>query len=356
MKRRQVLLATGGTVAIAGCIGDQEEPTGDRTEEEETEGPESEAEEPTEEEPEEEESEEEDPEEPEPAEFEITDLVVEPTEVSPGESFSVAVTVGNIGDEGGSYTVELQIDSGVEDATDIELEGGQQTTVKFEFSIDDPGSYDVSVGESLRTLQVVAEPEIILENRGLASADTVFHDTYAEAVVENIGDHRSGRVELTVRWIDDSGSVVGEDSTSIPTLGAGERWIARVGNSREENEISDFELVGEYDVSAGTLPDGMSVADSTFNIEDEFSGSITAEIDNTRDESLFMASFRGNIYNNNGDVLTGTQTLESAISPGEDIFFELSLSSTRAVHRINKAVDHQVLLTGSETTDIRQFE
>ena len=334
MKRRNVLIGLG-FVPLAGCIGNEKETaeptegsdgsTGKTTEESESAG------------------------------FEITDLTIEPTKISPGASTSVEATVENVGGVSGSYSVELQVNSNIEDTTEIELEPGEQEVVEFTFSAESSGSYQVSVGRLQKTLQVVAEPEMSIEDKGLNSADTVFHNSYAEARVENTGDSRSGTVELTVRWFDDSGSFVGEDSTSIPTLDTGESWVARVGSSKEENEISDYEFIGEYELTAGDSPDGISVANSSLSIEDEFSGRITAEAENTRNESLFMASFRGNIYNSEGDVIAGSQTLESDISAGEDLFFELSLSSTRAVHRIDKATDHQVLLTQTESSDTRNF-
>lgn len=44
------------------------------------------------------------------------------------------------------------------------------------------------------------------------------------------------------------------------------------------------------------------------------------------------------------------------ISPGEDLFFELSLSRTRIVHRITDATDHEVLVTKSENNETRQIQ
>jgi len=335
MRRREILIGIGCT-PLAGCIGNQKEPAESTGESNES-------------------TEEQSTEKSETAEFETTDLVIKPTKVSPTESASVTATIENVGEKGGMHTVELQIDSNIEDATEIELEAGEKSAVEFNFSTEKSGSYEVSVGRLQRTLQVAAEPELTIEDNGLASADTVFHNTYAEATVENTGDSRSGTVELTVRWFDDSGSFVGEDSISVPTLDAGESWIARVGSSKEENEISDYEFTGKYELTAGDSPDGISVKDSSLSIKDEFNGKITAEADNTRDESLFMASLRANIYNDDGNVIAGTQTLESDIPPGEDLFFELSLSSTRAVHRINKATDHQVVLTQTESADTQRF-
>lgn len=128
-----------------------------------------------------------------------------------------------------------------------------------------------------------------------------------------------------------------------------------MGTSREKEEIGDFELHGEYDVSPGSSLAGLTVADSSLNVEDEYSGTISSEINNSRNESVFMVSFSGVIYDDKGRVIGGRETRESDVSPGEDLFFDVSLSSTRTVHRISKADDHAVLVTESESAETRQF-
>ena len=237
MRRRRILFATFGVVASAGCIGSQEEPTGDQNEEEETRestDPEADAQ----------------PEEPDPAEFEITDLVVEPTDISPGESVSVTTTVENVGDESGTYSVELQINSQVQDTTDVELGGGERSIVEFEYSIDTAGKYEVRVDTLKKTVMVTAEPDLTIQSKERASADTPYHDSYVEAVVENMGQARSGSVKVTARWFDESGSFIGDRSTYLPTLGVGETWIARIGLPRNGDQVKDFEITGQYEIQA----------------------------------------------------------------------------------------------------------
>lgn len=212
-----------------------------------------------------------------------------------------------------------------------------------------------SVDESTPESETVSEPTLTIQNQSLSSVDTPFHNAYAEVVVENTGSTRCGTIELTARWFNDSGSFIGEDTTSLPTLDVGETWVARVGTSKERGEIGDFEVSGEYDVSPGAPADRLTVANSSLDVEDEYSGGITSEIENTRDESLFMASFHGLIYDSEGRVIGGRETLESDIPPGEDLFFEVSLSSTRTVHRISEVTEHAVLVTKSRSTDTRRF-
>jgi hypothetical protein len=205
------------------------------------------------------------------------------------------------------------------------------------------------------TTNTPSGPDLNIQSQSLSTADTPFHNTYAEAIVENEGGTECGTIELTAKWFDDSGSLIGEDTTFLPSLDAGETWVARVGTSTEKEKINEFELDGEYEVSPGDLPDGLTIANSSLNVEDEYSGTITSEVENDRDKSLLMVSFKGLIYNEEGQVIGGRETREADISPNEDLSFDVSLSSTRTVHRISKAVDHSILVTESESSNTENF-
>ena len=244
--------------------------------------------------------------------------------------------------------------------------GGRDSTPKGTATSEPtPGSIPESTPEATpeqstdSTPEPTAEssptPSLTIQNQSLSAADTPFHNAYAEAVIENNGSARCGPIELTSRWFDDSDSFIGEETVVLPTLGAGERWIARVGTSKEREEIDDFELSGEYEVSPGPTVAGLSIVDDSLNVEDEYSGTIRAEVENTRDESLFMASFYGVIYDNNGRAIAGREDRESDISPGENLFFETTISTTRSAHRITKAANHMVLVTSSEDSETRQI-
>ena len=179
MKRRRYLIATTGTVAVAGCIGDQEEPAGDQTEKEGTE-------EPTEEETEE----------PDPAEFEITDLVVEPTEVSPSESVTVIATVKNIGGKEGTEQLQFEIDgktvseqtvgdSTFEEVTEeetvteqVSVPPGESTTASISVIRELVGIFSVSLADRSVTFEVIREWNEIGETYDGASGLTVTLESF----------------------------------------------------------------------------------------------------------------------------------------------------------------------------------
>ncbi len=68
---------------------------------------------------------------PESDEFILSNLVVSPSTVEPGETVTISVTVTNVGEEAGSYTAELLVDSSKVDEDTVALVGGASETVEF---------------------------------------------------------------------------------------------------------------------------------------------------------------------------------------------------------------------------------
>lgn len=341
MNRRNLLIVIGVSTTLSGCVEDE-------TEQKSAEADNNETSESTEES--------ESDSQPEPANLVLENISIDPSEPNVGDEVNISVVVKNTGGESGLRTIDFQVNGNLEGTKEVELKPGGTTTVEFSFTADNTGSYEVTIGDLQGGFEVTASPEITISDQKLSTVDSVFHNSYVEAVVENVGNAACGSIEIAARWFDDSGSFVGESTTRLPSLGVGEVWAAKIGTSREKGEISDYELSGEYDISLGTRPSGLSVEGSNFNVENENSGTITSEINNTREEELFMATFSGKIYDDSGRVIGGRSTRESDISPGEDLFFELSLSRTRIVHRITDATDHEVLVTKSENNETRQIQ
>lgn len=144
MKRREILFASAGTIAVAGCAGNQEEPA--------------EEQEPTESETEDQDKQEidEQADEPDPANFEITNLVVEPTEVSVGKSVSVTATVENTGGTEGTNQVEFIVD-GETLAEQVSIPPGETTDVSVSITQDTTGSFEVNVADQSVTFDVIRE-------------------------------------------------------------------------------------------------------------------------------------------------------------------------------------------------------
>lgn len=96
------------------------------------------------------------PEPPEPAEFEVSDLSVSPSSVEAGDSVTVTVTVSNVGELSGGYSVELYLDGALEDTKSVTLDGGDSTTVTFSVSTEEAGSHTVTIEELSGTFEVEA--------------------------------------------------------------------------------------------------------------------------------------------------------------------------------------------------------
>jgi hypothetical protein len=177
MNRRALLIGAGSTVALAGCVGDTGDPegSGDSDTAEENEQPTEETENNADTESESEPESEEETEESGPAELEVTNLSVDPSEITPGESVTVVTTVENIGETEGTEQLEFDIegatvneqevgDSTFEEVTEVEtvteqvtIPPGESTTVSISVTRELAGTFDVSVADRSVSFEVVRE-------------------------------------------------------------------------------------------------------------------------------------------------------------------------------------------------------
>ena len=95
---------------------------------------------------------------PKPTEFKVSDLVINPTEVGIDKSVTISVKVTNIGEEVGSYSVDLKINGGVEGTETVELLGGTSTTMVFTVAKREHGNYSVEIDSLAGTFEVTAVP------------------------------------------------------------------------------------------------------------------------------------------------------------------------------------------------------
>lgn len=96
---------------------------------------------------------------PKPAEFEITDLTVSPISVLAGEPVSVSITVANIGEENGNYSMNLIINGEIIETTEVTLSGGATKTIEFEIIESTAGNYVVEVDGQSGSYTVEASVE-----------------------------------------------------------------------------------------------------------------------------------------------------------------------------------------------------
>jgi len=94
------------------------------------------------------------------AEFSVSDLVIEPTEVNPGQPVTISCAVTNIGSEAGPYTVHLEGDFMAEQS--VTLQPSESKVVSFEATPHEAKVYQVSVDGLSGSFKVIeAIPELI---------------------------------------------------------------------------------------------------------------------------------------------------------------------------------------------------
>ncbi|PVX25902.1 MAG: hypothetical protein CW716_07045, partial [Candidatus Bathyarchaeum sp.] len=94
-----------------------------------------------------------------PAEFQVTDLAVNPSSAIAGETVEISVKVTNVGEESGTYTVNLKIDGTTKDTKEITLAGQVTDTVDFEVTEENAGTHTVEVGSQSETFTIEAPVE-----------------------------------------------------------------------------------------------------------------------------------------------------------------------------------------------------
>lgn len=99
-----------------------------------------------------------------PADIILSDLLIRPQEGLPGEIVVISVVATNVGEERGSYTVQLEGDFVA--AKTITLDPGDSRTIYFQIFPQEPGTYWISV-DALSGGFVVTEVKPPLEKAGL---------------------------------------------------------------------------------------------------------------------------------------------------------------------------------------------
>ncbi len=185
--------------------------------------------------------------------------------IAPGNT-EISVTVGNVGDEAGQFTLTLRIGETVtRTQTTTELDGGTETTVEFGGATArlDAGSYDVTVSAANATASGTLTVEtgstgggaaFDVEITGTNSPTTLGENLTATVAVENIGDGDGTRtVSLTAGELGSTGSSV--------TLDSGESTETALAVSTAGGATGEYDLTvtaGNTEVSTTVTVEGSS--------------------------------------------------------------------------------------------------
>lgn len=343
MERRAFLIGTGSTVALAGCVGDTEDPEGsgdsDTAEEDEQSTEETENDTVTEAET--------DTETQEAAKITYNELQISPSTPLPGQRIKISSVVENTGKVSGIETVEFRVAGELLKSQQIELEPGEMKKVEAMTKSNKIDDFRITVGDLEKTLTIIG-PEIKIESSELVR---VSEDTgYVETKIINHGDGISGRVYLTVKWLNSSGTYIGEDDLILESLGQNERWLARISPlTTDLDEIADYQIIGEYEKSRGYPTEKIKTTNSNFDINNM---KLVVEANNSHTESLEYVSTIGKVYNKQGYVIAGKKEVETDISEGKNISSQINFSSElRLFDKDNISECNIVFKIGSTSAD-----
>jgi len=94
-----------------------------------------------------------------PAEIQVTDLGISRTEAEVGETIIVSATATNIGDESGSFSLDLFVNNEKRETRTIQLASGETTTEEFEVIEEAEGTYLVKVGDLTKSFEITSEAQ-----------------------------------------------------------------------------------------------------------------------------------------------------------------------------------------------------
>ena len=96
-----------------------------------------------------------------PAKMEITNLGISRTQAGVGETITVSVLAKNIGDVTGDFSLELFVNDEKRETKNIQLDGGETTTVPFELIENAVGDYEVKLGDLTTSFKITTDAQPI---------------------------------------------------------------------------------------------------------------------------------------------------------------------------------------------------
>ena len=91
-----------------------------------------------------------------PATFQVTNLIINPSETGVNQPIAISANVTNVGDETGSYSIGLEINTEIMENKTGSLSGGESAFLEFTVTEAAVGTYTVKLGSATGTFNVVA--------------------------------------------------------------------------------------------------------------------------------------------------------------------------------------------------------
>ncbi|WP_019992115.1 right-handed parallel beta-helix repeat-containing protein [Natronorubrum tibetense] len=277
----------------------------------------------------------------------VTDVSLNTDEVAEGDNVTVSATVENVGEEGGTLSIPLEIDGDVVDTKTVDLGPGEITEIEFTHAFDEVGTFDVRVGGSDAGEVIVHEgPDISVFG---ASTDRTELSEDGETVTVTGDLYNAGAEgEHTVRLLAD-GEVV--DETDV-TVGPG---IERDGVELSWTPSSEeFPPAGEHTDVTLTL-DGLLVETVTLEYTYSDIDVIAASVSDDEIVEGENASVIGSIYQagNVNDpeeielTATNTETGQTDVVGTQEVSLEpgfYHLGAINITHTFNEAGNYTLEL------------
>lgn len=159
--------------------------------------------------------------------FQLSPLTISPAEAVSGQMVSISTTLSNAGGAG-TYPAELEINGAVVDAKDVTVPSGGSTIVTFYVTRDEPGTYNVQLGDRRGSFTVAHPPlNVMLDHVGVKY------------------DHNlDGQGDIYLLVLIDDGE--NEVTYSIPLEGQPGMEISDYNTERVDRSVFTTGSVGDY--------------------------------------------------------------------------------------------------------------
>lgn len=208
------------------------------------------------------------------AAFELSDLSITPLEIIPGDEINISVTITNVGDEAGNYTITLRIDDVTEGTETVTLEGLSSTTVTFTTTKSLEDTYSVEVDGLSGSFTVIkpTQAEFTVSNLKISPTEVEpDEDVTIEVIVRNIGQLSGDyAVELEL-----DGTVI--DIANVTLSGGASTTIKYTISSAVEgaHAVKVDRVSGSFTVTKRLAPAEFEVTDLVVSPSEREQGSTT---------------------------------------------------------------------------------